>query len=247
MKKPFLSVVIPAYNEENRIRGSIKKIAGYTDTLSQSCEIIVVDDGSQDRTSEWVREMSAAVPGLRILSSKYNRGKGHAVRQGMMFSQGLFSLLTDADLSTPINELKKFLPLMNSPETVLVGNRKISGAEITRHQHFIRERMGKIFTLAGNRILGMKQGDFTCGFKVFGEKARESIFSAQRINGWAYDAEILFLAKKIGFEIKDIPVIWENSDETKVKLIAASMVSFTDLIKIRWNNLSGKYRETTRR
>lgn len=246
MKKLFLSVVIPAYNEGNRIRSSIEKIAAYTETLPRSCEIIVVDDGSQDHTDAEVETISKAIPNLRYHKSEQNRGKGHAVRQGMHLSQGEFSLLTDADLSTPIKELNKFLPAMNGPEAVLIGNRKIPGSEITRHQRGLRENMGKFFTLTGNIVLGMKQSDFTCGFKVFGAEARNRIFSVQKINGWAYDAEILFLAKKFGFQIEDIPIIWKNSETTKVRLLSASIFSFSDLIKIRWNSLTGKYNRITR-
>ena len=246
MKKLFLSVIIPAFNEENNIQSTIAKIASYTETLPHSCEIIVVDDGSKDHTGAQVKQISKTIPNLKYLKSAQNQGKGHAVRQGMLSSQGQFSLLTDADLSTPIEELEKFLPGMKGPKAVLIGNRKIPGAKITRHQSSFRENMGKAFTLAGNLVLGMKQSDFTCGFKIFGAEARNVIFNVQKINGWAYDAEILFLAKKFGFQIEDVPVIWENSEITKVKILSASIFSFSDLLKIRWNSHSGRYNRITR-
>jgi len=242
MKKLFLSVVIPAYNEENRIRDTIAKIAAYTETLRGPSEIIIADDGSEDHTREQVKQISARVPRIRYLKSEKNRGKGYAIRQGMLSSQGQFSLLTDADLSTPIGELDKFLPEMTGPEKILIGNRRMPGSQIIQRQDRFRENMGRVFTLTGNVILGLKQSDLTCGFKIFGAQARLKIFSVQKINGWAYDAEILFLAKKFGFQIKDIPVIWENSETTKVKLLSASLVSFAELLKIRWNDLSGKYK-----
>jgi dolichyl-phosphate beta-glucosyltransferase len=247
LNKPFLSVVIPAYNEGQRIRDNLLKITAYLDTLNYPAEIIVIDDGSADRTAEQVEQIKKGNPMLSLLRSESNRGKGHAVRKGMLASLGGFSLLTDADLSTPIRELDKFIPHMDSPDTVLVGNRKIAGARITRHQHIIRESMGKVFTLAGNAILGMRQGDFTCGFKIFGERARKSIFGVQKINGWAYDAEILFLARKFGFPVKDIPVVWEDYDDTKVRLMAASVASFSDLFRIRWYQITGQYRRVTQR
>jgi glycosyltransferase involved in cell wall biosynthesis len=242
MKKLFLSVVIPTYNEENHIRDTIAKIAAYTEALPGPSEIIIADDGSEDHTLEQVKQISAQVPRIQYLKSESNRGKGHAIRQGMLLSQGQFSLLTDADLSTPIGELDKFLPKMTGPEKILIGNRKIPGSRIIQRQDRFRENMGKVFTLTGNVILGLKHSDFTCGFKVFGAQARQKVFSVQKINGWAYDAEILFLAKKFGFQSEDIPVIWKNSETTKVKLLSASLVSFSDLLKIRWNDLSGKYK-----
>lgn len=241
-----MSVVIPAFNEQDHIQSTITRIASYTETLPRPCEIIVVDDGSEDHTGEKVEQISKTIPNLRYLKSEQNRGKGHAVRQGMLSSQGQFSLLSDADLSTPIEELEKFLPGMNGPKAVLIGNRKIPGAKITRHQSSLRENMGKVFTLTSNIVLGMRQSDFTCGFKVFGAEARNAIFNVQKINGWAYDAEILFLAKLFGFQIEDVPVIWENAEITKVKLLSASIFSFSDLIKIRWNSLLGRYNRITR-
>jgi dolichyl-phosphate beta-glucosyltransferase len=238
----FLSIVIPVYNEEDRISDCIARVSAYAPNLPGACEIIIVDDGSDDGTGEQVRRISSEMGGIRYLKSDRNRGKGHAVRKGMRASQGQFSLISDVDLSTPISELEKFLPRMTGPEKILIGNRKVPRARIIRHQTRFRESLGKVFTLAANVILGMNQRDFTCGFKVFGAAARELIFGIQKINGWAYDAEILFLARKFGFRIEDIPVVWENSNTSSVKLLSASIASFLALLKIRWNDSLNKYR-----
>jgi len=241
MSGVFLSIVIPAYNEEKRISASLVKIMDYMEGKKLSYEFVIADDGCRDNTESIVRSVAGKRALLQYLKSDVNHGKGNAVKRGMLAAKGDFALLTDADLSTPIEELDKFLPRMASPGTVLVGNRKTSGSLVRKHQRFIRENMGKVFTLLTNLILCMWQSDFTCGFKVFGREARERIFKAATIDRWGYDAELLFLAKRYGYTIGDVPVVWDNSEATKVNLVVDTMRTFKELFEIRWNGMRGRY------
>lgn len=238
---PFLAIVIPAYNEEKRIGSTLKLIAEYLSSKSLSHEYVISDDGCRDNTEGVVREALGGRAPLRYIKAEKNMGKGHAVKTGMLSSTAQFSLLTDADLSTPISELDKFLPLMDSDRAVVVGTRKTTGASVTKHQHFIRENMGKCFTLLTNAVLNMRQSDFTCGFKVFGSLARWQIFNRMRINRWGYDAELLFLAKCYGFAIREVPVVWANSEATRVNLALDTMRTFKELFEIRLNQCAGRY------
>jgi dolichyl-phosphate beta-glucosyltransferase len=241
MPDVFLSIVIPAYNEEKRIGASLEKIMNYMAGKKLSYEFVIADDGCRDNTKGAVRSVVGNKAQLQYLEGTGNKGKGNAVARGMRAARGDFALLTDADLSTPIEELDKFLPRMTSPGTVLVGNRKTRGANVRKHQNFVRENMGKVFTILTNIILCMWQSDFTCGFKVFGKAARERIFRAARINRWSYDAELLFLARRFGYVIQDVPVVWDNSEATKVNLLLDTMRSFKELFEIRWNWVIGRY------
>ena len=240
MPTPFLSIVIPAYNEEKRIGASLTKIMDYMEQKKLSYELVIADDGCRDNTEAVVKSIVGNRAPLQYLKGEGNKGKGNAVKRGMIASQGDFSLLTDADLSTPIDELDKFLGAMKVPSAVILGNRKTSGANVRKHQAFIRENMGKVFTLLTNAILCMWQSDFTCGFKVFGRGARERIFGAATIDRWGYDAELLFLAKHYGYRMVDVPVVWDNSEATKVNLVVDTLRTFKELFEIRWNWARGR-------
>jgi dolichyl-phosphate beta-glucosyltransferase len=237
----WLSIVIPAYNEEKRIGDSLRKILMFLENKPFPAEFVIVDDGSTDATEQIVKQSIIGKASLKYLKSEKNMGKGHAVKQGMLASEGTFSLLTDADLSTPIEELEKFLPHMKTPNDVLIGNRKTKGAAMLKKQSFIRENMGKCFTHFTNLVLLMRQSDYTCGFKVFGAGARKRIFGAQRINRWGYDAEVLFLAKLYKLTITEIPVVWYNSEATRVNLALDTFRSIKELFEIRRNRLTGRY------
>lgn len=230
-----LSIIIPVFNEENCIKRTLESIAYYLSSLGYSYEIIVADDGSTDTTKKIVESFIQTHPNLAIkfVTENIHKGKGYAVKIGMKNSNGEYSLFLDADLSTDIKELDKFIPYIQEQVDVIIGSRKIQGAKIEIHQPFIREFMGKVFTWLSNIILGTQFSDFTCGFKCFSKKAKEQIFNLQKITNWSYDAEILFLAKKLGYHIKEVPVIWKNDPSTKVRLFRDAISSFIDLIKIR--------------
>lgn len=241
MTTPFLSIVIPAYNEEKRIRLSLVKIMDYLESRGLQYELVIADDGCQDNTEGVVKSVTQGRASVQYLKGEVNRGKGNAVKRGMLAARGEYALLTDADLSTPIEELDKFIPVMKSADAVLIGNRKTKGSEVRKHQNFIRENMGKVFTLLTNLSLGMWQSDFTCGFKVFGPESRKAIFSCARIDRWGYDAELLFIARRKGYALIDIPVVWDNSEATKVNLLLDTLRTFKELFLIRCNDLRGRY------
>jgi dolichyl-phosphate beta-glucosyltransferase len=238
----LLSLVIPAYNEEKRIGSSLAQIIAYFQRNGYSYELIVVDDGSTDRTVEVVRELMAEEENARLLYAKHS-GKGSAVRKGILSAKGQYVFFTDADLSTPITELTKFLEQLNQGYKVVIGSRKIAGANVEVHQSWLRESMGKVFTWLTNVILTKNISDVTCGFKGFNRSVAQEVFSRQQINDWSFDAEILFLAQKYGYSIKEVPVRWRNDPATKVNLFEDTVRSFLGLLKIRAKDLRGKYRQ----
>lgn len=236
-----ISIIIPAYNEENVIGSTIIETSDYFSRQAFDYEIIVVDDGSKDRTAEKVERLQGKYSKLRLLKNGSNRGKGGAVRTGMLQGSGDYLLFMDADLSTPITEFIKFMPNIQAGTDVVIGTRKKKGANITRRQPLLREYMGKMFTWVSNILLGCTVSDYTCGFKVFSCQAAKNIFSRQLIDGWGYDSEIIFLARKKGYDIKEIPVTWHNDGDTKVRLVRDSVNSFIELIRIRINYIKNRY------
>lgn len=239
---PLLSLIIPAYNEEKRIGSSLAQIIAYFQRNGYSYELIVVDDGSTDRTVEIVEELIAGIQNGRLLCARHG-GKGAAVRKGVLNAEGQYVFFTDADLSTPITELDKFLEQLNQGYKVVIGSRKIAGANVEVHQSWLRESMGKVFTWLTNVILTKNVSDVTCGFKGFSRTVAQEVFSRQQVNDWSFDAEVLFLAQKYGYSIKEVPVRWRNDPDTKVNLFKDTIRSFLGLLKIRANDWRGKYLE----
>ncbi len=238
----YLSLVIPAFNEDRRIGQSLERILSFFRAQSYPFEIIVVDDGSTDRTVEVVRGFAASDPRLRVEPQPQNRGKGEAIRKGMLLAGGKYLFFSDADLSVPIEAVPDFLSRLEAGYDVAVGSRRIAGAVIEVHQPIHRELMGKVFTRLSNLILGLKLKDFTCGFKAFRRDAARELFSRQRLGGWSFDSEILYLAKSKGYRIAEVPVVWRNDEATKVRLGRDVVRSFVDLWNIRINHALGKYR-----
>jgi dolichyl-phosphate beta-glucosyltransferase len=236
----LLSLVIPAYNEEKRIGSSLAQIIAYFQRNGYSYELIVVDDGSTDRTAEIVEELIAGIQNGRLLYSRHG-GKGAAVRKGMLSAEGQYIFFTDADLSTPITELDKFLEQLNQGYKVVIGSRRIAGANVELHQSWLRESMGKVFTWLTNVILTKNISDVTCGFKGFSRSVAQEVFSRQQVNDWSFDAEVLFLAQKYGYPIREVPVRWRNDPATKVNLFKDAIRSLLGLLKIRPNDWRGKY------
>ena len=240
-QRVYLSIVIPAYNEEERIAASLERVADYIGDRGYSSEVILVDDGSTDRTLEvGTSTLRGKVP-FRILHNVENEGKGSAIRKGMLAAGGEYVLFMDADMSTPIEQLDQLLPHFLEGYDIVIGSRKIPGARIDLPQPKYREIMGKTFSYL-SRILAVRSiHDFTCGFKCFRKWCISEIFTHQRLNGWGYDTEILFIAARKGFSIKEVPVIWSDSVDSKVRLWRDVLRSAFDLIKIRFNSLLGYY------
>jgi len=238
----LITIVIPAYNEEKRIIPTLKYIAAYFSKKATPYEIIVVDDGSADDTVKAVCSLKTRYPQISVFSLEKNSGKGRAVREGMLKGRGDFILFMDADSSTSIEEFEKFMPLVCQNKDILMGTRKSRGARIIERQPFVREFFGKGFTWFSNIMTGAHVSDFTCGFKCFSRKAVNDIFKKALIDDWSFDAEILFLAKRTGYEITEVPVVWKNDRATKVRLLHDILHSLKGLFRIRLYASKGLYR-----
>ena len=237
---PDLSVVIPAYNEEQRLRPTLERVHRYLSRQPYDFEILVVDNASTDGTRKLVEEFAQSAPQVRLLEEP-RRGKGAAVRRGLLAAAGRLVFFTDADLSTPIEELGKFQPEFGECD-VVIGSRKRPGAEVVYPQPWHRRFMGQVFTVLANFILGLHLTDFTCGFKGFRREAAQVVFSRQRVEDWSFDAEILFLVRRLGFRLKEVPVRWADSRASKVRLWRDAVHSFVGLGRIRLNGWLGRYR-----
>lgn len=236
-----LSIVVPAYNESRRLPPSLEKILAWCRAQSFTCEIVVVDDGSSDGTAGVAREaLSGTVH--QVIVHERNRGKGAGLKTGMTAARGDFVLMTDADLSTPIEEASRFLAVHEQDVPIVIGTRKAKGANVIRRQAALRERMGRVFTWLSNVLVCPGVTDFTCGFKCFRADACREIFSRLREEGWAYDTEVLYLARRLGFAFREVPVSWTNDPSTRVRLLRDAVGSFAGLLRIRSRALAGRYR-----
>lgn len=242
MKECFLSIVIPAYNEEKRLLPTLSKICAYLSDQGFPYEIIVVDDGSTDNTLQMVRNFASSDNHIVILANGQNKGKGYSVRKGMLHAKGEYVFFTDADLSTPIEEIEKCLPYLTNGYDVVIGSRSMPGSDITIHQPWYREKMGKIFNFMVNVVLLKGIIDTQCGFKGFKKKAVNTIFNRCSIDGFSFDVEALYLSRKFNFKIREIPIRWENSTLSKVNPIRHSLQMFKDLFRIKIKDLIGSYR-----
>jgi len=237
-----LSVIIPAYNEESRLPKTLEGVAAYLAARRSPAEIIVVDDGSSDTTAELVKAYQKKYPALRLISNGGNRGKGFSVRHGMLEARGEIALFTDADLSTPIKEADKLLAaILEHGYDVSVGSRAVNRNLIDVHQSAIREQAGIFFNRLVRWILGIGFADTQCGFKAFRRERAQILFDQQRIERFGFDPEILFLAKRHGLKVAEVPVHWSHDAGTKVNVAADGMRMFLELLVIRWNAIRGLY------
>jgi dolichyl-phosphate beta-glucosyltransferase len=242
-----LSIIIPSYNEEARLPETLRRIAEYLPTLGLRTEVLVVDDGSMDRTAAVAESFRGKLSGLRVLSNGPNRGKGYSVRHGMLESQGDLVLFTDADLSAPIEESNKLLSALNNGYDVAIGSRAMDRSLISTHQSIFREFAGIIFNKIVRIVLRLPFVDTQCGFKAFRRERTQIIFEQQRIEGFGFDPELLYLARHHGLRAIEIPVRWGHSSATTVNMMGDSLKMFLDIFAIRWNSMSGRYARTARR
>lgn len=233
-----ISVIIPAYNEEKRLPKTLNRIYKYLSKTKADYEILVVDDGSKDRTIEAARKTKNDK--TKIISYGRNKGKGYAVKTGMLKADGDYLLFSDADLSTPIEELDKFLKQMKHHD-IVIGSRAVKGSDIKIKQPFYRVLLGKTFNLIVQILTIRGIHDTQCGFKLFRKEAAMKIFPKQRIERFGFDVEILFIAKKSGYRIKEMPVVWINDEESKVSPVKDAIRMFRELLTIRYNSLRGRY------
>jgi len=235
------SIVIPAYNEALRLRGALSAVRRFFRRQRGSFEIVVVNDGSRDATEEEAKRISRRWPEVRVISYAVNRGKGYAVRKGVLAARGQRILFLDADLATLPEEWPKLDRRLDDGADVAIGSRKMAGAKLIRRQPWWRERMGKVFTWLVRSVL-VDVTDVTCGFKGFTRKAARALFMRARLDDWSYDAEILFVAWRKGMRIDEVPVRWKDNPDSKVRVVRAALNSLKGLARVRLNDALGRYR-----
>lgn len=237
---PELSIVIPAYNEELRLPTTLERIAAYARKSDREVEVLVVDDGSTDRTAAVAESFRGKIPALRVVSNALNRGKGFSVRHGVRESRGRIVLFTDADLSAPIEEADKLIDALAHFD-LAIGSRAVNRSLITVHQSAFREFAGILFNKVVRVSLRLPFVDTQCGFKAFLRERCRILFEQQTIERFGFDPELLYLARHHGLRAVEIPVRWGHSPATKVSMLRDSLQMFLDVFKIRWNSLLGRY------
>lgn len=238
----YLSVIIPAYNEEKNISFTVKEIIDYLKEKKFSWEIIVVDDGSKDRTFDITNVLRGQNPRLIVLKNTENRGKGYTVKRGMLTAKGQYRLFMDADNSTKIFEIDNFLKAIEQGADIAIGSRHIIGAKLDVPQPLCRRFLGWIYRVLCRMLLQVSVSDFNCGFKLFSKDAAEHIFNKIFMDRWSFDTEIIFLAKKLGYRIKEVPVSWQYTGTSAVRPLRDGIRSYLDLLRIRRNDKTGIYK-----
>jgi dolichyl-phosphate beta-glucosyltransferase len=237
---PELSIVIPAFNEELRLPATLERIVAYLKNSHRDAEILVVDDGSKDRTAAVAESFHGKIPTLRVVPNGVNRGKGYSVRHGVQEARGRIVLFTDADLSAPIEEADKLVDALQQMD-VAIGSRAVNRSLITVHESPFREFAGIIFNRIVRLILRLPFVDTQCGFKAFVRERCQIIFEQQTIERFGFDPELLYLARHHGLRAVEIPVRWGHSPATKVNMLRDSLQMFVDVFVIRWNSVRGRY------
>ncbi len=235
------SIVLPAYNESARIAATLDKILAYAAQRGWNAEILVVNDGSTDNTAEIVREYGERHPTLQLLENPGNRGKGYSVRNGVLHARGDIVLFSDADLSSPIPEADKLFAAIAEGADIAMGSRWLKSELQIHRQPLYRQLFGRIFNLALRMILGLNFKDTQCGFKAFTRNAAQTIFPLQKIERWGFDPELLYLARRFGFTVKEVAVAWSHREGTRINPLRDGIRMFGEVLYIRWNAVTRKY------
>jgi len=235
-RQPFLSVVIPAYNEARRLPPTLTRVKQYLSEQGYTAEIMVVDNASTDGTGEVARQT-----GVEVIEER-RRGKGAAVRKGMLAARGQHVLFSDADLSTPIEEIEKLLAALRAGADLAIGSRALPESNIVVHQPWHREMIGRFGNVLVQVLAVRGISDTQCGFKLFPRHLARRLFEAQRMTGIAFDMEVLFLAQRWGLRIAEVPVVWVDNPDTRFSRVRDGLDALKDLLRIRWNWLRGRYR-----
>lgn len=236
---PFLSIIIPAYNEENRLPNTLEQIFSFLSKQGYSYEVLVIENGSADRTFEIAKEFTKQFKNLIVIHEE-NRGKGNAVKRGMLEAKGEYRFICDADLSMPIDELSKFLPPQLNDFDIAIGSREAEGA-IRFNEPPYRHLGGRAINFLIQLLILPNLNDTQCGFKCFRAEVAETLFRQQTLMGWSFDFEILYLARRKKLRIKEIPIHWYFDANSKVNAVRDALVMITDIFRIHINSLRGKY------
>ncbi len=240
---PKYSIIIPAYNESQRIPATLDKVLAHIAQEKWDAEVLVVNDGSRDDTAGIVLRYAAAHSILRLVENPGNRGKGYSVRNGMQNARGEVLLFSDADFSSPIYEARKLFDALNSGADVAIGSRWLMRETQTERQPLYRQLFGRLFNLMLRVVLGLPFKDTQCGFKAFSRRAADAIFPRQRIERWGFDPELLFLARKFGFVTREVPVEWAHDERSKISPLRDGLAIFSEMLRIRWNDVRGRYEQ----
>ena len=240
----MLSIIVPAYNEAARIGESLRSIVAYMETKGFDFEVVVVDDCSRDATASVVGDVAREDAHVRLVSHASNLGKGGAVRTGVRISKGDAVMFSDADLSTPIEELERLLPWLETHELV-IASRSLPASEVVVHQPFYREWMGRIYNVFVQALVVRGIIDTQCGFKLMTRRAADAIFALARVNSFSFDVEVILIAKRLGFKVKEVPVRWINSRASKVHPVVDSLEMLLDLFRIKFYDMIGCYKKTS--
>ncbi len=240
---PTISIVIPAYNEAERLGPTLDRVLAFVRNRNWNAEVIVVDDGSTDWTADVVRRY-AQTANVRLLQNPGNRGKGYSVRNGVLNASGEFILFTDADMSSPIEEAPKLLQALSDGADLAIGSRWVRSDLQTRRQSLSRQFLGRVFNLLLRVLLRLDFKDTQCGFKAFRKPAAHLVFPLQRIERWGFDPEVLFIARKAGLRTVEVPVRWGHDARTRINPLLDGLRMVTDMLLIRWNSICSRYRQT---
>ncbi len=239
--EPQYSIIVPAYNERARIGGTLQRILEHLNAQRWSAEVVVVNDGSRDDTTEVVSQFAAEHPQVRLIENPGNQGKGYAVRNGMLNARGKVLLFTDADLSSPIEEASKLFAALEKGADVAMGSRWLDPSLQFQRQSLKRQLMSRTYNLFIRAVLTFPYHDTQCGFKAFTRRAAETIFPMQHIKRWGFDAEIIYLAHHMKFKVAEVPVAWGHDEGSKLHPWRDGFYMGLDTLKVRWYSLIGGY------
>jgi len=241
MSGSTLSIIIPAYNESARIGPALQQVLACIHERNWPAEVIVVNDGSRDDTAEIVKKIAARDPIVRLIENPVNRGKGFSVRNGMLHALGDVMMFTDADLSSPIEETERLLAAIRDGADIAIGSRWLDKGRQTKHQPWYRQMFGRCFNAVTRLVMGLPFADTQCGFKAFRRDAAYTVFQLQRIERWGFDPELLFIALKRGYKVREVPVTWGHDERSRLSYLKDGIKMLEELVYVRWNALTGVY------
>src|SRR5580704_17463209 len=247
MSYPQYSIVIPAYNEAARISGALESVVAFVRERGWFAEVVMVDDGSRDKTAELVRAFAANAPEVRLLQNPGNRGKGYSVRHGILQSFGEVVMFTDADLSAPMVEAAGLVAAIADGADIAIGSRWLERTRQTIRQPLYRQIFGRCFNGVTRAVMGLPYADTQCGFKAFTRAAAQTVFQLQTIERWGFDPEILFIARKRGYRVDEVPVSWAHDERTRISYLRDGTRMLQDIAIVRWNALLGRYNKPVER
>ncbi len=238
---PRYSIVIPAYNERARILPTLESVVSCVRQSGWDAEVIVVNDGSTDTTAALVREFAQTAPEVRLMENPSNRGKGYSVRAGLIHAQGEIVMFTDADLSAPMEEAERLFKAIAEGVDIAIGSRWLASSRQTHRQPLYRRLFGRCFNLLTRAVMRLPYADTQCGFKAFTREAAQTVFQLMTIERWGFDPEILFIARKRGYRVREVPVSWAHDERSRISYLRDGLQMLEELAIVRWNALLGRY------